>query len=289
MTQSNSAAIIAQAKKLLAEGKQDEAHDLLLDEGYVLRSEPTIQKAFLKLTPIRPTLQTLLDERYRGLYSVDSKVRFKAIASVNSELCRQTLRNNVFWMRDPRAADPIIKALSDPDAKVAERAWITAAHLVNYFPDQRLLPLALKKLKNPKPNHRAIAIGIISAFRNEELLLHLVDVLDHGEEGDRMAVISQVWGHFLEESRLKALRPYLPVIRWSPSGRTLWKRKFINALSEQNRTIRTQAVHGLRALGESDALPELEAARQREQDADILYRLDEAIKGIKSGETWAGY
>jgi hypothetical protein len=101
--------IIARAETLLKGGKVDDARELLLEEGYVLRSEPKIQSVFLERIPILGTLRKILDERYRSIDDDDPKVRFKSLSAVNRELCRQTLRDNVFWMRDPRAADPIIK------------------------------------------------------------------------------------------------------------------------------------------------------------------------------------
>jgi hypothetical protein len=280
--------VIAKARALIENGQEDDARDLLLDEGYIQRSDAKIQKAFVELVPISKTLATILEERYRGIDDDDPKIRFRAVAAVNRELCRQTLRNNVFWMRDPRAVDPLAHAATDRDAKVLERALIAVAHVVAYFPDRRLADLALANLSSPKPKRRALAIAIVSGLRNEELLAQLAPVFERGTPADRNVVLSSVWGHFLPESTLRALRPYLPVIRFTGEGRALWKKIFLAALAEEDVTTRKQAVHALHALGDEDTLPSLEAVRRKERDENILYFLDQTIEGIRRGETWSG-
>src|SRR2546425_8465809 len=97
--------VIARAKALLAGGKMNEAQDLLLDEGYVKRLEPTIQKAYLQLVPVSSTLREMLDEMYDDVKDPSPKVRFKAVTLIAREFNKEHLRGKVRWMRDPRASE----------------------------------------------------------------------------------------------------------------------------------------------------------------------------------------
>src|SRR5262245_54034953 len=127
------AGIIAKAKKLLAARDGEQAAALLLEEGYIARSQPEIQAAYLELIPPNATLREMLDTIYVGLDAANVAVRRKTILGLAREFSKETVRNNVRWMRDPRASDPIIKATADPDRTVSERALGTLMRLVSRF------------------------------------------------------------------------------------------------------------------------------------------------------------
>lgn len=269
---------IGLAKKMMDFGKLDEVQGLLLDEGFVKRLDPTIQEAYFKLIPINPTLREMLDEVYVGLNDPSQKIRFKAVTQLLREFAKERLRGNFRWMRDPRASDPIIKAVSDPDSKVSQRALRALSRLVcQYFPDQRAAPAFLSKLSDRKQETRVDAISGIGCLRQEELLEYLVPLIDRGTDEDRAAVSGQIWGLSFETFGHMNQHP----IEWSDSGRHFWKEKMIGALGDTYVQVRKHAARALVKLGNGKTIHALQAARDVEGDADAAFYMDDAIAALK--------
>ncbi len=263
---------------MLARGNVREAHDLLLDEGYVERLQPEVQEAFLKLVPINPTLRAMLDGVYQELDASTRDVRFKALTQLAREFAREHLRDNVRWMRDPRASEPLIKAVFDPDRKIYDRALIVLSRLVcKYFPDQRSLQAFLLRLADRKQETRNRAISGIGCLRREQVLSHLVDLMDHGTDRDRAEVSRQVWGLSYETWDHMNQHP----IEWTEAGRRLWKDKMVAALRDSYVDVRKSAARALQGLGTHDTLSALQAARSAEQNEDVRFYLDETIAAIE--------
>jgi HEAT repeat protein len=270
--------IIASAKKLLASGRVHEAHNLLLDEGYVNRLQTKIQQAFLTLIPIDPTLKAMLDGVYQDLADPRPDVRFKALTQLAREFAREHLRDKVRWMRDPRASEPIIKAALDSNRKIYDRALIVLLRLTcKYFPDQRSLPAFLLRLTDREQETRIRAIGGIGCLRREELLVHLIDFIDHGTDLERAEVSGQIWGLSIEAWENMNLHP----IQWTDVGRRFWENKMVVALRDSCADVRKNAVRALKGLGTPDTLAALQAARSVEHDEEVCFYLDEAIAAIK--------
>jgi HEAT repeat protein len=271
--------VIALAKKLLAAGKTEEAQSLLLDEGYVRRLEPAIQKAYLRLIPVGATLRAVLDEMYRGLTDSDPKVRLKAATQIAREFNKTYLRDKVRWMRDPRASGPLIDAAHDPDGKVSERALGALSRLVcKYFPDRRALPVFLTNLADKRQQFRAFAISGLGCLRDEALLTHLVDLLQNGTDDDRLAVCSLIWGLSTETIHHANQRP----MEWSAVGRKFWREKLTTTLKHPRIELRKCAARALANLGDRQTIGPLQAARDVERDEDTAYYMDEALKAIGS-------
>jgi HEAT repeat protein len=282
MNQVHAEATISSAQQLLADGKVTDAQNLLLDEGYVKRLDPSIQEAYLALIPINPTLQVMLDEVYRGLDDPSPKVRFDAAMKLSREFSKERLRDNIRWMRDPRASEPLMSAARDPDRKVAERALGALARLIcSYFPDQRSLPVFLEKLTDPTQLVRNNAIGGIGCLRREDALTHLVDLFDDGTDEDRMAVAGVISGLAHETWYNQRQHP----IEWTPDGRKFWISKMIQGLRDPHAGVRRQVANALGYFGDLDAVSALQAARRVEPDDDTTfyaaYYIDEAIKTLQ--------
>jgi hypothetical protein len=275
----SSEAVVAAAHGLLADGATAEAADLLLNEGYVRRLDLVIQRAYLELVPVTPTLRAVLDGPYRGLDDPDPKTRFAAATRISRELSKATLRDNVLWMRDPRASEPLLTAVRDVDRKVSERAFAALTRLlVPYFPDQRALPVLREKLGDRKQQVRREAVGAIGGLRQERFLQDLVPLFDHGADLDRAAVASTIAGLSFETSRW--IRPYLCPLEWSDEGRRFWIAKMIAALRDPCPLVRRQAAVALKHFGDLDALPYLRAAREVEpedDEVDPAHFMDDAI------------
>lgn len=273
--------IIASAQKLFASGETAEAQSLLLDEGYVKRSVPRIQEAYLTLIPASPTLQAMLDEVYRDLDDPSPKVRLNAATTLSREFSKEILRDNVRWMRDPRASEPLFDAVDDPDPKVSERALNALANLVcSYFPDQRTLPVFRTKLKDRKQQVRSNAISGIGCLRQEEALAFLVEPLDQGADQDRAAVVAAIAGLVYESWYHKHQHP----IQWTKAGKNFWRDRMIAALRDSYPFVRRQAAVALQHFGDPEALPALEEARRTEPDDATFhpaYFMDEAIAALR--------
>jgi HEAT repeat protein len=273
---------IATARALLAEGKASDAQNLLLEEGYVKRLEPATQQAYLTLIPVNPTLQQLLDEVYPKLSDPSPKVRLDAATKLSREFSKEVPRDNVRWMRDPRASEPVIAAVSDADPKVSERAVGALARLVcRYFPDQRALPAFVAKLADRKQLARSNAITGIGCLRQEAPLAHLVELSEHGTDDDRLGVASAITGLAYESWHHKHLHP----IEWTAAGRSAWIDRMIAALRDPHAGVRRQAANALNYFGDPRAIPPLRAARAAEPEGETTfyaaYYIDEAIKALE--------
>ncbi|MGB0911753.1 MAG: HEAT repeat domain-containing protein [Nitrospirales bacterium] len=270
--------VICSAKKLVMSGKIDEAQNLLLDEGYVKRLELTIQKAYLQLIPIGSTLHDMLEEVYKGLDDSHQNIRFKALTQLTREFAQACPRNNVRWMRDPRASEPIIKAALDPNRKIFDRALIALSTLVcKYFPDQQALTVFQLRLTDPKQETRNRAISGIACLRREEALRHLVDLIDCGTDQDRAEVVRQIWGLF--DETLESMNQY--PIEWSEAGCRFWRDKIVAALHDSHVLVRKHAARALKSLGDRTTLPALHAARDTEYDEDTAFYIDDTIVALK--------
>ena len=273
-------ATLAQARRLLAEGRLDEARELLLIEAFVKRDEPELQTAYLELIPPTPTLLEIQAESYDDLRDPDVKVRLKAATRITRECTKVYPRHSVRWMRDPRATAPLMQAAaSDPDAKVADKALqALTCILCSYFPDQRALPVLLSRLKDSRQEARASAIGGLGCLRREELLEPLVDLLERGTERDRDLVVAVVSGLAYEtEANMRQLP-----IRWSPQGRRRWVARMAAALGDGTASIRRSAAVALKHFMDPSALPTLRAARPNESDPTIAHFIDDAIKTLEA-------
>lgn len=272
--------VIDAAERLLAQGKTDEGRELLLNRGYVVRSEPLIQKAYVRLVPVGVTLQAVLDEVYPGLDDPSPKVQFDAATTLAREFTKTYPRDKVRWMRDPRASEPLIRVVQDADPKVSARALRALSCLVcRYFADQRALPTFVGKLADAKQDIRNDAISGIGCLRHEEGLEHLIGLNDGGTEVDRAEVARQVAG--LAYASVPQVGQY--PMAWSDGGREFWKRRMAAATRDASAGVRKQAVFALKGFGDRRMLPELKAARQVEQDKDLLFYLDDAIAALEKG------
>jgi HEAT repeat protein len=271
--------IINSARELLAAGKTDDARELLLENGYVTRSEPTIQKAYLHLVPVSATLRAVLDEVYVGLGDRDPKVRFDAASKLVRECTKAYPRDNVRWMRDPRASEPLIHAVQDPDTKVSERALRALSCLVcKYFRDQRALPAFVAKLSHAKQDTRNNAISGVGCMGLEEGLEHLINLNDHGTERDRAEVARQIAA--LAYASEQEMNQYY-YMKWTEAGREFWKGRMVAALRDPFADVRKQAALALKAFGDRKTLPALRAARHSEQDDNLFFFLDDAITALE--------
>jgi HEAT repeats len=273
-------ATLTQASRLLAEGRLDEARELLLVEAYVKRDEPTLQATYLNLIPPTPTLLEIQAESYDDLRNPDAKVRLKAATRITRECSKVYPRHSVRWMRDPRATAPLMQsATSDPDAKVADKTLhALACILCAYFPDQRALPVLLSRLKDTRQEARASAISGLGCLRREELLDHFVDLLERGTTRDRELVIGTVSGLAYEtEANLRQLP-----MQWTVENRRRWVARMVVALGDEAASIRRPAAVALKCFMDPSALPALRAARPIETDATIAYFIDDAIKTLEA-------
>ncbi|MBN1800128.1 MAG: HEAT repeat domain-containing protein [Candidatus Lokiarchaeota archaeon] len=270
--------IISTARNLYSEGKQGEARELLLKEGYIKKLEEHIQEEFLVLIPISKTLKIELDETYIKLNNSDPKVRFKAANKLLYDFSKEKIRDNIAWMRDPRAIDPLIKMVSDPDLKVSRRALKALSRLVGrYFPDLRTFPIFLEKLKDKNQEVRIDAINAIGCLGHENLLMYLVEMFEKGKDKDRSAIASQIWAWSLEPYG----NPYHLPIKWSKSGRKFWIDKMEKALKDPSSSVRIHASRALRCFNEYISLKALKGAREKEKDDIVIQELDYAISTIK--------
>jgi hypothetical protein len=276
----NTVATLTQASRLLAEGRLDEARELLLVEAYVKRDEPTLQATYLNLIPPTPTLLEIQAESYDDLRNPDAKVRLKAATRITRECSKVYPRHSVRWMRDPRATAPLMQsATSDPDAKVADKTLhALACILCAYFPDQRALPVLLSRLKDTRHETHPSAISGLGCLRREELLDHFVDLLERGTTRDRELVIGTVSGLAYEtEANLRQLP-----MQWTVENRRRWVARMVVALGDEAASIRRPAAVALKCFMDPSALPALRAARPIETDATIAYFIDDAIKTLEA-------
>lgn len=271
---------LAQARRLLTEGRLDDARELLLVEAYVKRDEPTLQAAYLKLIPPTPTLLEIQAESYNDLRDPDAKVRLKAATRITRECTKVYPRHSVRWMRDPRATAPLMQsATGDPDAKVADKTLhALACILCSYFPDQRALPVLLSRLKDTRQEARASAISGLGCLRREELLDHFVDLLERGTTRDRELVIGTVSALAYET---EASQRQLP-IRWTAESRRRWVARMVVALADEAASIRRPAAVALKCFMDPSALPALRAARPNESDPTIASFIDDAIETLEA-------
>ena len=281
--------VVDAALALLGAGKVDDAREFLLDEGYIKRLVPEIQAAYMELIPIHPTLRAMLEEVYPGLDDPDPKVRFDTASRLSRDFSKATLRDNVRWMRDPRASQPLIDAALAPDPKVAGRAVLALARLVTkYFPDQRALPAFRSALSRPEQLIRSNAIAGIGGLRQEKALGLLADVFDQGTADDRGNIAATIAGLAFETPYSQLQHP----LEWSEAGKKLWRSKMIALLGDPSAALRRQAANALNFLGDPEAIPALQAARRVEPEDDTkyyaAYYMDEAIAALQKKLPQAG-
>jgi hypothetical protein len=271
--------VISAARRLLADGEVDQARTLLLEEGYMRRSQPGLQAAYLELIPPTPTLRDVLATLYQGIDDPTPAVRRRTVTRISAELSRTALRDNVRWMQDPRAVDPLITAAADTDAVVRERALGALMRLVSrYFPDQRAAPAFVGQLGSKRSLTRHNVISGIGCLRNEALLQHLVVPFEQGSEADRVLVAQQVEGLGVET-------PYhhdLPTIEWTPDGRRFWRTKMMAGLEDPSAKVRMHVARALQHLGDGSSAAALMAARATEPDADARYYMGEALAACEA-------
>lgn len=272
---------IAAAGELLASKDSDAAAKLLLEEGFIKRSEPAIQAAYRELIPPGKTLREMLSSIYEGLDDSKVAVRRKVSMQIAREFSRTTVRDNVRWMRDPRAVDPLIEAMEDRDAVVRERALGALMRLVNrFYPDQRTAPIFIEYLKDEKQLNRFNAISGIGCLRQQSLLEHLVQPLEQGTDEDRAQVAAQIWGLSFETWYHMHQLP----MEWSESGRRFWRKKMLEALNDPAPKVREHSARALEKLGNAATIPDLQRARDHEADANVRFYLEQALVALRPHE-----
>jgi hypothetical protein len=272
---------IAAAKALLASKDADAAAKLLLEEGFIKRSQPEIQAAYLDLIPPGKTLREMLSSVYRGLDDPKVAVRRKVSMQLARELSRTAVRDNVRWMRDPRAVDPLIDAMEDSDSVVRERVLGALMRLVNrFFPDQRTAPIFIRYLNDEKQSNRFNAISGIGCLRQESLLEHLVRPLAEGTDEDRAQVAAQLWGLSFETWYHMHQLP----IEWSEPGRQFWRKKMLEALSDPAPKVREHATRALEKLGDVQSVAALKSAREKEENADVRFYMEQTLAALSARE-----
>jgi len=143
--------IIAQARGLLSEGKTADAKNLLLEKGYIEKSDAEIQKRFAELIPESPELSKEKQESLKKLFDADSKVRAKAADFIHRQALKSNHKLIESWQKDPRTIDILFDALADENPKVvAETTGALGAIARRYFRDLRIYAklLEILKLKN---------------------------------------------------------------------------------------------------------------------------------------------
>lgn len=113
------ALVIQKAEKLLEQGHQTDAKDLLLNEGFVKRLNPDIQKAYLTLIPESEELLREKKTSLEELFSPNVNKRIKASSYIFKEGRREFAHSRA-WLGDPRTIDLLFAALQDKEPKVIE-------------------------------------------------------------------------------------------------------------------------------------------------------------------------
>jgi HEAT repeat protein len=143
------------------------------------------------------------------------------------------------------------------------------------------LPAFLSKLSDTKQETRTDAISGIGCLRQEDLLMHLLPLIQNGADGDRIAVSAQIWGLSFETFQHLNQLP----MEWSQSGRVFWRDKMVTALQDSNVQVRKHAARALMALGDRNSVLALKIASDLERDRDTRFYMEETIKALEKSSS----
>ncbi|MBX7221874.1 MAG: hypothetical protein K1Y36_18115 [Blastocatellia bacterium] len=264
------AAIIGEAKGLLQLGKNREARDLLLQEGYVNRLVPEIQNAFLEL--FAPSQELLNEEQttFRKLVSQQPKIRFEAARY----LCRQA-HNEInikreAWLKDPRTVDVLLAAARDDEPKtLAEIALALAALAGRYYQDLRMYPVLQELIRH---SAREVQWGALRGVCEFYQCPDQWDVLIPFLVSRSPAKFKGTIAHAIYTGP-RELRPF---------NHALLRKALLSALvKERVPETKLGLIRALGCVGDGDSGLELKQYLKETTDSEIRKRIKEALKDIQ--------
>jgi HEAT repeat protein len=184
--------VVARAKQLVASKKIDEARKLLLDEGFVQRSDRAVQAAYLELIPPADA-KPELNEPLRRLASSDPDVRYKAIQAISREMFQESSIPRQAWASDPRVTTVLIDALEDEDKRVVEEAAGVLAVIVGrYFADLRAFEPLVPLLESGRKQTRVNAVAAIGKLSHQDRWRVLLPMFKDKAAEVRRSAVRQV-------------------------------------------------------------------------------------------------
>jgi uncharacterized protein DUF4259 len=128
---------------------------------------------------------------FTNMKSPDREQRLAGLIWIN-QFVRAPHRWADDWLRDPKTTEAHLPLLDDADPEVAEQALFNINGLINYHPDERILPAAIRLTHSPRPTARGVAASVAMKLGGERCLDDVVRLFKDPDKQVRCEVIRQV-------------------------------------------------------------------------------------------------
>lgn len=266
----DSAAIIGEAKGLLHLGKNREARDLLLQEGYVKRLVPEFQTAFLELFP--PSQELLNEEKttFRKLVSQQLNVRLEAARYLCGQAHNEITIKREAWLKDPRTVDVLLAAARDNEPKtLAEISLALAALAERYYKDLRMYPVLRELIRHSAREVQWGALrGVCTFYQCPDQWDVLIPFLVSRSPAKFKGAIARAI--------------YVGPKEMRPVNHPFLRKALLSALvKERVRETQVGLIRALGCVGDEESGLELKKYLTDTNDSEIRKRIKEALKDIQ--------
>lgn len=186
------AAVLAEARRLLAEGERDRAYHRLVQDRYDHGIDPVIDAEIRHTFPAAPEHHQKLADYRAQFAGADAKERQKAVRRL-SRFVLGTVSNVVLeFVRHPETVAFLIEHVGHHDPVVQEHATMSLARALDkYVHDDRAAAPLAAALDAPRDNTRAWAIEGLAAL-TDDFLPHALRLLDAAAARVRDAASSAI-------------------------------------------------------------------------------------------------
>lgn len=263
--------IAERAKALIAEGKQEEARELLLNAASGPEADAEARGAYEQLFPLTPRQKEWVSSTLSRLTSNDAAERAKAAR----DLCRKATDEATLEQReligDPRMMDYILAGFRSADPKVIECATVAISQAALFhYRDWRAWEPVLEQLKSKKPVTRRWAVEASGYLGRGRSLQKILPLLEDSDENVR----DQVGRSLTWMLRSDVL---------TPADKQNLLEAFLPRLSSKKASDRSYAASVLGMINNPDALEPLKKALKSETGKEPKKWIDYAIRCLEAG------
>lgn len=211
----------------------------------------------------------------QDLASADASLRLKASKQLESQLRGTVTKQRQEQFGNKKVTTPLIAALDDPDPDVVHNVVVALAQITrNYCKDDRAYAKLLAQVHSEHPLTTRWAIDALIQLRGE---LSLDDVLplctDRSQEVRAMAL-----GHLYSWLLAMRMARTGPI---RPENQDRIRVAAVNALSDEDRTVRGNAASLLGEVGDVTVLPALRQALKKESYWLTEQTMTKVIAGLE--------
>lgn len=262
--------VVARARKLISEGEDDDARELLVEAGFTKGEDSRARREYELRFPPGTVLKKHLVGALKQLNSKDRAARKRAIDFVRREAMKEETIERAEWLSDPKTTQVLIAALADRDPEFVEAvAEALGFILERYLPDLRAFDPLSRLLDSPRQQtrlHAAYGIGFLNHKDRWRVLVPLLkDESRRIRETAAGAIVEAAMSGQLNAATKRSLRTPL-----------------VAALSDEDAEVRMVAANGMREIGDKGNVKELKKALALERVARVKDSLKDALSELKA-------